>query len=231
MGEYEKTATEFVSEALDCCSLIQFNSNDPHELFALTIYGHCLELFASVHVLFSENHQAGSRAVLRQLIESYIDLVNLLKDSDGKYLAALQSADSRQWDKLVRASASGNSYVSGLDQAVVGTHLKRVPTQPFKIFEKFSKAGERELYEGLYTYACLGTHNGLSVLSKRYIEFSDETLKLSYFFSDADPTDLLTALDFGVKASDLVFGRFKVSRWNFGPKLGAIQLYARETRG
>jgi Family of unknown function (DUF5677) len=225
MNKYEEVAEDFISEALSGCEKIQFDSSDSNQLFCLTIFGHCLELFSSVKVLYSANHQAGSRAVLRQMMESYVDLINLLKDSNGSYLNSLVAADRYQWSKLIKASAKGNPYVTGLDEAAQVAKLETTKEGGLKIYQKFENAGQSELYNGGYAFACLGTHNNLSELCRRYINHSEKPVELSYFHASSSPVDLMTALDIGVKASKLVFQRYNVVETGFESILLAMQVH------
>jgi Family of unknown function (DUF5677) len=223
MNKYQEIAEDFVSKALEGCEKIRFDSSNSNQLFCLTIFGHCLELFSSIKVLYSADNQAGSRAVLRQMMESYVDLINLLEDSNGSYLKSLEAADRYQWSKLIKASEKGNPYVTGLDEAAKVAKLETEKEGGLKIYHKFENAGQSELYKGAYAFACLGTHNNLSELCRRYINHSEKSVKLSYFHASSSPVDLMIALDIGVKASKRVFQRYNVAQTDFDSVLLAMQ--------
>lgn len=192
------------SECLAGARGLRFNKTHPWHFLLVALYGSIIELAGCILILARSDGNAGLGAVLRAQLEVYIDLVNLA--DDRSYLEFIDAADLKQLQSIYTAAADGNAYVFRITESPLFTSTRddverqrRALTEkgirPLRIHQKFERAGERALYDGVYAMLCTDAHSNRSALVSRHVEpLGDEDFRVSYY-KPASEQDLLVFLD------------------------------------
>lgn len=164
-----------VAERLDGLLVgARYKSTQPDECAAwlcLTI----AEAFSGVLALLESPAQAHAPTLARTMVESLVNLKNLVADPD--YLNQMRFDNADQQLKTfagyrVDPSSSGE-FRSNLERASaveqqIYDQTYSVERKSFNIYKKFKRAGMLDYYETAYRFLCSFSHNNLIALQARH---------------------------------------------------------------
>ena len=143
-------------------------------LFYLSIIEYT-DTFIGLHFL---KKSAAMPMVCRALLEAYIDFKNM--HDDPTYGFRLEAAQLKERLSILRNSRdSDNLYLNGLDEYCdqVAQWQSEFDSyeakghKPLNQYEKFKLAGKLHEYKAIYSDLCSHSHNNLSSLTQRHIDF------------------------------------------------------------
>ena len=118
-------------------------TNTLHEKYVALLTIRVVELCQDSLELLCRKNAASTPIILRSALETYIDLLCLIKDPT--YIDDM----NKSFD-FYKAKLAGDKV-----------NWKELPN----IYEKFKIAGEQELYNGFYAYLCRSSHGNLEMLA------------------------------------------------------------------
>lgn len=133
------------------------------------------EQTSTVCRLINIQHNASVPMIVRNVFEAYVDLVNLLKDSD--YKNVMYAEHLRQESKFLNSIKGGNIYAgryfsSGLYREQCAKNKERTKQLDKKYFMNFYEraklAGLEDAYNVIYRMLSTHTHNNLKALFDRH---------------------------------------------------------------
>ncbi|HEY6020948.1 MAG TPA: DUF5677 domain-containing protein [Candidatus Paceibacterota bacterium] len=194
-----------MSDALLDAELLRFDKTNPHQLYAVCIYGTILEIAHGCIVLLKEEQVTALPILLRSLLEAYADLRANVEDSE--YYKNMYAAFLKEKLRLVKKAGKNqqNPYLVGLAQSLdIDTeklHLeaemekyKKENRGPLESRERFEKGKLGYEFQSMYWLLCLHGHNNLSALEDRHIEKQDGEYNV-ILFKEEDSEDLVRYLD------------------------------------
>lgn len=164
---------------IEKANVLKFDRRDRVDLWFVLLYASILELANSVCRLVSIGEPAGSRSLVRMVMEAHVDLVNL--SNDDEYANFLDVTSLLEWQKTFEQAQEGDPYFKALCdmpsfQEEVGLEAERLAAlrkngyRKLQTKERFELADMGDDYQGLYHWLCSDTHNSLRGLSMRHIE-------------------------------------------------------------
>lgn len=180
-------------EALGSVNQLRFDRNHPQQLYCICLYGTVLETTSACLTLLKVNECSSLPALLRNLLEAYIDLVNLCCCPD--YIFTMQAAFLSEQLRVLKVAiepGDENPYLKALAaEEGLQDHTQKVGKElhdlkargfvPLKIKERFEKASLTEMYGSVYALLCQHSHNNLNILERRHLEISNDDHRVAYF--------------------------------------------------
>jgi len=172
-----------------------FNRRNAQHLYSVCMHGSILESTSACLTLLKKKELGAIPVMLRNLLEEYVDLVNVKKDPD--YLKRMQASFLREQSRvLAKAVETGdtNPYLEALSSTDgIKEHFDNVTVQlaslrndgfgELGIRDRFDRAGLVDMYESVYALLCQHSHNNLNILERRHIEEIGNDIRVSYFQS------------------------------------------------
>ena len=170
-----------------------FNRRDAQQLYAICMHGSVLESTSACITLLRSKEWGTVPAILRNLLEEYVDLVNVRRDPD--YLKRMQSSFLKEQSRVLkRAIESGdtNPYlealsnidgIEGHDNKVTAEldSLRKDGFGELGIKDRFDRAGLVEMYESVFALLCQHSHNNLNILERRHLEEHGDDIRVAYY--------------------------------------------------
>lgn len=170
-----------------------FNKHNAQHLYSVCIHGSILENSSACITLLINEEWNSVPPLLRNLLEGYVDLVNVCKDLD--YLKIMQSSFLTEQSRVLKKaieSGDTNPYLEALsnsdgieghyDKVVAElTELRESGFGKLGIRDRFERVGLVGMYESVYALLCQHSHNNLNILEGRHLEEHNGELKVSYF--------------------------------------------------
>jgi len=170
-----------------------FNRDNAQHLYSVCMHGSILESSSACITLLRNKECNAIPPLLRNLLEEYVDLVNVGKDPD--YLKRMQSSFLKEQSRVLKKaieSGDTNPYLEALSNtdgikghyAKVDDELSKLRESGFGelgIRDRFDRAGLVEMYESVYALLCQHSHNNLNILERRHLEEHNDKLRVSYF--------------------------------------------------
>ncbi len=170
-----------------------FNRKNAHHLYSVCMHGSILENTSACITLLKNKEWSAIPVMLRNLLEEYVDLVNVKADQD--YLIRMQASFLKEQSRvLTKAIETGdtNPYLEALSNTDgIKEHFAHVTVQldslrsdgfgELGIRDRFDRAGLVGMYESVYALLCQHSHNNLNILERRHIEEIDNDIRVSYF--------------------------------------------------
>jgi hypothetical protein len=150
------------------------NKEKPQHLFATALYIKICELTAGCIILIDCKVTTGVPILVRGILEAYVDLINLCKDS--AYIKSMEVSYFEEWLRILKeAKNNQNSNLCGTFQVedlsahidIFQEELKRLKKEGFKVLsakERFNNAGMGKEYSANYNILCCHSHNNLRSL-------------------------------------------------------------------
>lgn len=157
--------------------------NKPRDLYSLLLLYAVLDYARSVVALGKAGAYAGIPVVARSALDAYVDICNLCDHAD--YWRNLEAVDSGKWKALLeRASEGGYPALDGLRKDALfpvarrkyskeHKALRAEGVKPLEVHERFEKAGLQNEHGSIYAILSDATHNNLSGLRSRYMDYDD----------------------------------------------------------
>lgn len=193
------------TDALHDAELLRFDKTDPHQLYAVCIYGTILEIAYGCIALLKEKQVTALPILLRSLLEAYADFRANIEDSG--YYKNMYAAFLKEKLRLVKNADKNqqNPYLAGLAQALdIDTEKSNLEAEmekykkedrgPLENRQRFEKGKLEDEFRSMYWLLCLHGHNNLSALEDRHIEKQDGDYNVTLFI-EQDPEDLVRYLD------------------------------------
>lgn len=210
----------------------------PIDRAALCLYCTMLELAGDIETLARAKPSISIPTVTRQLLDAYVDLINVLDPKQPDYWRNLEVADARTWKIwLERASAGRNSYMRQVSQDEGLPATRRANAIKLKEQEdadaskleaqcRFTLAGMKDVYEAVWSMLSAYAHNNMSCLfSRHFVESADGSYEL-YLAPDRVPYELaciLQSVEFLADASERIHRRFGTEIPDLASVLEALQ--------
>lgn len=151
--------------------------------YSLLLLYAVLDYARSVVALAKAGAHAGIPVVARSALDAYVDICNLGDHAD--YWRNLEAVDSAKWKALLeRTSEGGYPALDGLRKDALfpvarrkyskeHKALRSEGVKPLEIHERFEKAGLKSEHGSIYAILSDATHNNLSGLRSRYMDYDD----------------------------------------------------------
>lgn len=193
MDELIEHLGNIYSEVFARTDRLRFEPRIPQQLYSVCLHGSILEIASGSLALLKANECSVLPGLVRNLLEAYVDLVNLCKCPE--YINRMQAAFLNEQSRILKAAIeSGDSspYLEALAKAEgLREHDQKVEEQledlrsrglgPLKIKERFDRAGIIQMYESVYALLCQHSHNNLNILERRHLEVIKDDYRVSYF--------------------------------------------------
>ncbi|WP_271894670.1 DUF5677 domain-containing protein [Candidatus Phyllobacterium onerii] len=176
------------AKAMTLVPSLKFDKRQEIQRVLISLYATILEQSESVAILLKAGKVGGTDAILRSLLEAWVDLSALLKDE--KYLDNMNAAYHKEWKKLIEEGIAGdNAFLAGFgDNDVVveslNSHRKSFEEyraagiHPLSAFERFGKADMVDEYRSVYNLLCSESHNNIRSLMNRHMRVRDNDIEL-----------------------------------------------------
>lgn len=161
-----------------------FDKNHPWHRNLVCLYLSILELSKSIIILFESNVTVAIPSVLRTILETYVEFINLINDKTyGYYMEAAH--EKKTWLKLLEeADKRDNIYLADLSklpdlsQRVESTKksvedLQAKGYKPLLAKDRFKKAGLMDVYNSAYNTLSADVHSNIQALLDRHIEIEN----------------------------------------------------------
>ncbi len=166
------------------------SESDSRRLFTLVLFYSSLIEFTHCVVVLSRSHgHAGLSPVVRTMLETYVEFLNLAAD-DG-YLRTIDAMDLRQGLSVIKVSGDQGPYSDALEGIDVDMEIERLESAllvlkaegatPLDIKERFTRAGMREIYDLVYGILCADVHSNRSVVEQRHIYREGDALGINLY--------------------------------------------------
>lgn len=197
-------AIELHAKALGLAKSLKFDKYHEVQRTLVSLYGTILEQSDSLIQLARLRKLAGTDAILRSLLEAFVDLSALMKDEE--YIVNLNAAFHEQWLKLLENGVGGdNDFLAGFhgnEEAIerLEGHRKSLADcraagrPPLSTFHRFEKAGMVREYRSIYNILCSESHNNIRALINRHMRAEGGKLEL-VVSTAADGSELEVTLD------------------------------------
>ncbi len=182
-----------IESVLDSASHLSFNKEIAQHLFAVSLNGSIVEVAFSCMILLKKKQYIGIPILLRNMLEAYVDLVNIVQDHNySKYMQAVYFKEQCNFLKKAIQGGKKNPYLEALaeDRKLPEAYesacakLEKLRNDGFKklkVLERFELAGAEDLYNSIYPLLCRESHNNLSSLEKRHLKKSGDAYSIEYF--------------------------------------------------
>lgn len=189
--QYREHLRSVVTCAVNTLPRVQFNKHDPQHFIAICLYGTILQSASDCYRLMQEPTVLVASA-LRGILESYVDLVAVIRDRDHakRMLATFHDEQRKHLEDMIRAPDNPFhvDVASHLDPAQklgeIGSELQSLKEQghhPLSVYDRFAKAGLVELYRTVYWQLCLQAHNNIIALEHRHIRRVGNDFEIDVF--------------------------------------------------
>lgn len=144
-----------------------------------------MDLAGDALLLINKRRRTSSAILLRSLLESYIDLVNTIKDEE--YLKHMYTSSLDGQRKMLQKALTSNSELftkfheqreicqKRLDElTALKKDLIKEGYKPLKIYERFERAGFEAYYSGIYSLLCSEWHNDMIAIEDRHLNVQDQ---------------------------------------------------------
>jgi len=173
---------------------IKFNKKHPQQLCAVCLYGTIFEIsLACLTLLKDERTHAAIPILLRNLMEAYIDLINLVKCPE--YVLVMNANYLEQKRRLFNAAINDgheNPFFEPFaeyeklddDYNEIKEDLKdwkEHGIEPIDVKQRFRRAGMKNQYAPIYMLLCSHSHNNIDALEKRHIKKSNGDYQVHCF--------------------------------------------------
>jgi len=193
MDELIIKTEQLLNAVQDNTDILRFDKSIGQHVYAVSLHGTILEMSSAVIALLKEKQYSAIPVVVRNLLEAYVDLVNVIKSPH--YLKNMIAAYQYQRNKIFRSAlhhGQSNPYLEALansdDLQQEYDHitkelddLKRDGFNPLGVKDRFDKTGLHQLYESVYALLCLHSHNNLTILERRHMKKEDNDFLVAYF--------------------------------------------------
>lgn len=190
MRDVLKETIEFSTEK---AVLFRFNSKNKLAAYSMGIYCTLIELSDSFHTLVDSQHYTGSLSIYRSFIENYVDLRNL--QLDPHYVYQLDYGSYLQEQRLLKAAAKDNTYLSSISQysdeklPLISVEIDKLKENEdyklcYSIKDKFSRANMEAEYEGLYPTLSAESHCSLDAIFSRHFNIDPTTCCVDISIND-----------------------------------------------
>jgi hypothetical protein len=186
-------------EAEELVKTLQFNKKKPKDAYLIGSYLSLLELTDSFISLIGIKKFILSPAILRCVLETYVDFENILRDE--KYTEQME-VDNKTYTlkKLYSAKKGVNPYLENIslipdiDDVIKELEKKVGGKKRSLIKERFERAGLENEYEGLYSFLSGNTHSSINALYYRHFEREGNGFAIVYG-KELSPEQLVPYLD------------------------------------
>ena len=172
---------------------LEFNRHNAQHLYSICMHGSVLESASACITLLNNKEWTAVPALLRNLLEEYVDLVNVRKDPD--YLKRMQCSFLKEQSRVLKKaidSGDANPYLEALSNCEgVDSHYEKVISElaalrssgfgELGIRDRFDRARLVGMYESVYALLCQHSHNNLNILESRHLEEYGDSVRVAYF--------------------------------------------------
>lgn len=172
---------------------LRFSKDNRQHVYAVCLHGSVLEMASAAITLLKEKQSSAVPVILRNLLEAYVDLVNITKSPDYlKHVFAAYYHEQKRILKVAIDRGETNPYLEALansDNLEVAYNLVAADLDALKdegydrlgVKERFDQADLMQLYESMYAYLCLHSHNNLTILERRHLMREGDDFRVAYF--------------------------------------------------
>lgn len=180
---------------------IKFDKSDNVDNTLVSLYATVIEQTGSAVILIQQGYYGGIEAILRSVLEAYIDIVNLTNNKGYLDQLLLEFYESQK--KVGDQVAKGNRWLVGIDPAVAAKRhgewvkkyddLHKTAKPHLNKFQRFEVAKEEETYRAIYKTLCDEAHNNITALTSRHLrEKSDGDIEIVVFAEpEAEHADMV----------------------------------------
>jgi hypothetical protein len=169
--------------AVEACESLQFDKEHPWHRNLVALHCSMIELTGCMIILLKGNGKAGVPSIFRSILETYVELKNLL--NERTYGFHMEAIYLEQWLKLLKEAKKGNPYLSSIANtpdfdATIQRHekelhdLKKRNYGPLLVSARFSRCGMEDVYKSLYNMLCNHDHPNIRALIDRHIELEKD---------------------------------------------------------
>jgi hypothetical protein len=195
-GRLLETLQRIHTELIALAAALRFDKDHPWHRNLVSLYLSIVELSGCIPVLMNSNHGIGIPSILRSLLDTYIEYVNL--SADKNYGNFMELSYSSQWLKLlVEAQTGTNQYlkdfatvpelrsrIKELQQTI--QELKGKGYRELSIKERFERAGHLDQYKSIYNYLCNNDHPNIRALIDRHIELDESDFSIVMYKDNSE---------------------------------------------
>ncbi len=194
---------------------IEYNSNNRQQSIIISFYGVIIEGVSTCLLLIKHKHEFNLPLIIRNILEAYIDLKNIIIDEhylDNLYYDYFENRKKFFESAVENPIVINNKktyilYNSHIDELKLNlTELKGKKIKKLLIRDKFEKAGLLSLYNDYYNILCQESHNGLYGLETRHFIEMDNGLSIHILKPQNEDKILLNLFKF----MSILFESFKV---------------------
>ncbi len=166
------------------------NLDDKKHFYTYLTYGHMLSLARSLERLIAVRHYVGAIAVARSMLETYADIMGLVRNDS--YPALLDAISNRELEKYLNV-AEENPELPVFEDLLDDPDLEQMKEDiknaieaakdeldnntNLSVFARFSLAGLSDFYQQYYRALSQPAHGNVTDLVKRYLTFGSSFVK------------------------------------------------------
>jgi hypothetical protein len=155
----------------------------PTQLWIICLYGSLIELASSIVLLVERSHWTAVGPVFRSLLETFVDLKNLL--DDHQYANFMEAEHAKQTIRMLQSAFNGtNPFLSHIsesgrlkdeltEQEKKLSGLIKAGFRPLSVHARFSRAGMENEYSSIYNFVSREAHSGIGALIQRHFELEN----------------------------------------------------------
>lgn len=142
---------EVFRRVLDLSRRLTFDRRDTQQIYAACLHGILLERLSAVLLLLKHTETGAIPAILRELFDTYVDLVNLVRCPE--YIVRLRASSLKQ-----RQAAR---VITEADDAAALVDLERLGLGELKGRARFERAGLATVHDALHALLARRSHRNL----------------------------------------------------------------------
>jgi hypothetical protein len=187
---------------------------------ASVLYFTILDLCSALEGCAKNGRSIACPTLARQIIDAYVDLVNVV-DVEG-YVAQMELADAQSWAQLLEHASRGtNPYLRSFTESPYLADWRRKHAQQInearrhsvrrkEAEERFRLAGMEDEYFTVWKLLSASMHNNLSVLRSRHHQVAGNRIgfRSSQFNTPYELSAVSHACDLLVGATDFIHERY-----------------------
>lgn len=127
-----------------------------------------IEIAKSINILLKNKAHISIPLLIRNMLEGYVDLNNLVKDSD--YKSVMYSSYLKEQKRFLENNKIFPEMLKDVENLLININSSNRNTS---FASRFKEASLQKIYISLYNKLCRETHNNINCLLERHFNFED----------------------------------------------------------
>ena len=155
---------------------INYDITNMHQKLMIALFLTIIEIAKSINILLKNLAHISIPMLIRNMLEAYVDLNNLIKDQDYKFV--MYSSYLKEQKRFLENNKIYPEMLKDVKDLLKNINITN---DEIKFISRFKEAGLQKIYISLYNKLCRETHNNINCLVERYFVFEEGKVTLKYW--------------------------------------------------